>query len=286
MYIKSKLTNANSTDFNLMEIIGCEFDVILVEPPLHEYQNGVHFDKCFTWDEIKAIDIGSIAAQRSFIFLWCGNGDGLDKGRECLKKWGFRRCEDICWIKTNKISPEHNRNIESGAIFQRTKEHCLMGIKGTVRRSLDSNFIHTNIDIDLIITEEPEYGSEKKPEEIFHIIEHFCLGKRRLYLFGRDNTIRPGWLTVGPDLSETNFDKSKFKELFDLASNGNLTGSSERIVMLRPKTPPLKTKQIALNSQLATQTPIINATNNMTQMPDSVVQNLIPLQDKNYTQMF
>ena len=69
-----------------------------------------------------------------------------------------------------------------------------MGIKGTVRRSLDSNFIHTNIDIDLIITEEPEYGCEKKPEEIFHIIEHFCLGKRRLYLFGRENTIRPGWL--------------------------------------------------------------------------------------------
>jgi len=62
-----------------------------------------------------------VAAQRSFIFLWCGNGDGLDKGRECLKKWGFRRCEDICWIKTNKKSPEHNRNIESGAIFQRTK---------------------------------------------------------------------------------------------------------------------------------------------------------------------
>ena len=28
-----------------------------------------------------------------------------------------------------------------------------MGIKGTVRRSIDSNFIHTNIDIDLIITE-------------------------------------------------------------------------------------------------------------------------------------
>ena len=37
--------------------------------------------------------MGSIAAQRSFIFLWCGSGEGLDKGRECLRKWGFRRCE-------------------------------------------------------------------------------------------------------------------------------------------------------------------------------------------------
>lgn len=102
-----------------------------------------------------------------------------------------------------------------------------MGIKGTVRRSVDANFIHTNIDIDLIITEEPSYGKSDKPEEIFNIIEHFCLGKRRLYLFGRDNTIRPGWLTVGPDLTETNFDKEVFKKLFD--ETGNLTGTTERI---------------------------------------------------------
>jgi hypothetical protein len=31
-----------------------------------------------------------------------------------------------------------------------------MGIRGTVRRSVDSDFIHANVDIDLIITEEPE----------------------------------------------------------------------------------------------------------------------------------
>lgn len=62
------------------------------------------------------------------------------------------------------------------ALFQ---EHCLMGIKGTVRRSTDGDFIHANVDIDLIISEEPEYGSLEKPVEIFHIIEHFCLGRRR-----------------------------------------------------------------------------------------------------------
>ena len=30
-----------------------------------------------------------------------------------------------------------------------------MGIKGTVRRSTDGDFIHANVDIDLIIDEEP-----------------------------------------------------------------------------------------------------------------------------------
>ena len=51
-----------------------------------------------------------------------------------------------------------------------------MGIKGTVRRSTDGDFIHANVDIDLIITEEPPIGHRDKPEEIFNIIEHFCLG--------------------------------------------------------------------------------------------------------------
>lgn len=38
------------------------------------------------------------------------------------------------------------------------KEHCLMGIKGTVRRSTDGHIIHANIDTDVIIAEEPPYG--------------------------------------------------------------------------------------------------------------------------------
>ncbi len=37
-----------------------------------------------------------------------------------------------------------------------------------------------------------ELGNAEKPEEIFDIIEHFCLGRRRLHLYGTDATIRPG----------------------------------------------------------------------------------------------
>jgi mRNA (2'-O-methyladenosine-N6-)-methyltransferase len=117
-----------------------------------------------------------------------------------------------------------------------------MGIKGTVRRSVDNDFIHANVDIDLIISEEPEYGNPDKPEEIFHIIEHFCLGRRRLYLFGRDHTVRAGWLTIGPELTSSYFDKNKYKSFFE-SPNIQLTGCTERIEMLRPKSPPIKIKQ-------------------------------------------
>ena len=36
----------------------------------------------------------------------------------------------------------------------------------------------------------------EKPAEIFHIIEHFCLGRRRLHVFGNDSTLRPGMILV------------------------------------------------------------------------------------------
>jgi hypothetical protein len=115
-----------------------------------------------------------------------------------------------------------------------------MGIKGTVRRSTDGDFIHANVDIDLIISEENEYGSLEKPVEIFHIIEHFCLGRRRLHIFGRDSTIRPGWLTIGPELTNSNFNADLYASYF--INNNITTGCTERIEALRPKSPPPKGK--------------------------------------------
>jgi len=118
-----------------------------------------------------------------------------------------------------------------------------MGIRGTVRRSTDGDFIHANVDIDLVIAEEEARGSAEKPVEIFHIIEHFCLGRRRLHLFGRDTAVRPGWLTIGPDLTSTNFNPDTYSGFFDPRDpTGHLTGATEDIERLRPKSPPPKVK--------------------------------------------
>lgn len=243
MYLQADLKTA---DLN-QKLAGAKFDVILIEPPLEEYARGgatvagsAASRKFWSWDEIIDLDIGELAAHRSFVFLWCGSSEGLDMGRNCLRKWGFRRCEDICWIRTNINNPGHSKILEQKSVFQRTKDHCLMGIKGTVRRSTDGDFIHANVDIDLIISEEEqEFGSFEKPIEIFHIIEHFCLGRRRLHLFGRDTSIRPGWLTVGPELTNSNFSPDLYAGYFaDTAT----TGCTDRIEALRPKSPPANGK--------------------------------------------
>ncbi|XP_064110282.1 N6-adenosine-methyltransferase non-catalytic subunit-like [Macrobrachium nipponense] len=103
-----------------------KFDVILVEPPLEEYQHaGVSNVQFWDWQKIMDLDIAQVAAPRSFIFLWCGSSEGLDLGRQCLRKWGFRRCEDICWIRTNINNPGHLKNLEQKAVFQRTKARII-----------------------------------------------------------------------------------------------------------------------------------------------------------------
>lgn len=124
-----------------------------------------------------------------------------------------------------------------------------MGIRGSVKRATDGHFVHTNVDIDIIVAEEPAYGSAEKPEEIYRIIEHFCQGRRRLHLFASDATVRPGWLSVGPDISSTNFDLAAYTAFFagpapeliadmpsGLAGHPNtLVGAWPEIESMRPK---------------------------------------------------
>ncbi|UYV61869.1 METTL14 [Cordylochernes scorpioides] len=113
---------------------------------------------------------------------------------QCLKKWGFRRSEDFCWIKTNIKKPSRSaKTLENRAIFQRTK--------GTVRRSVDGDFIHANVDIDLNhLRGAGRTAAWRSQRKCSHIIEHFCLGRRKApSLWPGPPPSAPGWMTVGPE---------------------------------------------------------------------------------------
>eukprot|EP01127_Copromyxa_protea_P021825 TRINITY_DN7610_c0_g1_i1.p1 TRINITY_DN7610_c0_g1~~TRINITY_DN7610_c0_g1_i1.p1 ORF type:complete len:530 (-),score=94.84 TRINITY_DN7610_c0_g1_i1:60-1649(-) len=231
--------------FDLSQL-GAQFDVIIVDPPWKEYylRSGKTDTGAETpfWslEDIENLNIPAVASTPSFLFLWSGSGgDILDWGRRLLCKWGYRRSEDIVWVKTNKDNTQANLNAaREESTFVRTKEHCLMGIKGSVRRNVDAHFIHTNVDTDVIISEEPELGSTKKPDELYHIIENFCLGRRRLELFGEDHNIRPGWVTIGNKISSSNFDSALYNSYFEPSEqNGHLLGTTKEIEGLRPRSP-------------------------------------------------
>ncbi|KAG9311085.1 MT-A70-domain-containing protein [Chiua virens] len=171
-----------------------KFDVILLDPP---------FSSSFGWDELQEFPVPSLAADPSFVFMWVGSGagEGLERGREVLAKWGYRRCEDVVWVKTNLHSNRGpGTDPPTTSLLTRTKQHCLMGIKGTVRRSTDSWFVHCNVDTDVIIWEGDPSDPTRKPPEMYTLIENFCLGTRRLEIFGRArSSLRRGWVTVLAD---------------------------------------------------------------------------------------
>lgn len=174
----------------LSTIQPCKFDVILLDPP---------FSSSFTWNHLQELPIPSLAADPSFVFLWVGSGagDGLERGREVLAKWGYRRCEDVVWVRTNKASNKGpGTDPPTTSLLTRTKQHCLIGIRGTVRRSTDSWFVHCNVDTDVIIWEGDPSDPTRKPPEMYTLIENFCLGTRRLEVFGKLSSLRRGWVTV------------------------------------------------------------------------------------------
>ncbi|KAF8305565.1 MT-A70-domain-containing protein [Clavulina sp. PMI_390] len=175
----------------LQSLSPSKFDAILIDPP---------FSSSFTWATLADLPVPQLAADPSFVFLWVGSGagDGLERGREILYRWGYRRCEDVVWIKTNKNSNRGpGTDPPTTTLFSRTKEHCLIGIRGTVRRSTDSWFVHCNVDTDVMFWEGDPSDPSRKPPEMYSLIENFCMGLRRLELFGRAYSLRPGWVTAG-----------------------------------------------------------------------------------------
>ncbi|KAJ7260971.1 MT-A70-domain-containing protein [Mycena haematopus] len=168
-----------------------KFDVILLDPP---------FSSSFSWEQLLELPIPALAADPSFVFLWVGSGagEGLESGREVLAKWGYRRCEDVVWVKTNHTTNRGpGTDAPTSSLLTRTKQHCLIGIRGTVRRSTDSWFVHCNVDTDVIFWEGDPTDPTRKPPEMYTLIENFCLGTRRLDVFGRaPSSLRRGWVTA------------------------------------------------------------------------------------------
>ncbi|SNX83472.1 related to KAR4 - transcription factor required for gene regulation in response to pheromones [Melanopsichium pennsylvanicum] len=265
--------------FHLGSLIPVKYDVVLIDPPLEAYEwestptasasvtSGAASN--WSWEEIAALPVPQLAAKESFVFLWVGSGagDGLERGREVLAKWGYRRCEDIVCIRTNP-GEDHasSQQPSTSSAFTRSSQHCLMGIRGTVRRSTDARFVHCNIDTDVILWPGPEGETESqsarerddveestrrmlpdmvsKPSELYQTIENFCLGTRRLELFGRNRNLRRGWLTVGlevgpdapgwPDDSKVAIPPTGMPIFEEIGIDPNLAVHFERLQHPRP----------------------------------------------------
>jgi mRNA m6A methyltransferase non-catalytic subunit len=113
-----------------------------------------------------------------------------------------------------------------------------MGIKGTIKRSTDTHFIHSNIDTDVIVTSHND-AQPDLPLEIFRVMERLCLGMKRLFIqFEGQRIEKPldGWLTIheSKNQTETKFDAELYASYF---KESKFMGTTDEIEELRPKSP-------------------------------------------------
>ncbi|KAK7483066.1 hypothetical protein BaRGS_00025729 [Batillaria attramentaria] len=161
--------------------------VVMADPPwdIHmELPYGTMGD-----DEMRRLDIPSLQDD-GFIFLWV-TGRAMELGRECLELWGYKRCDEIIWVKTNQLQ-RIIRTGRTGHWLNHGKEHCLVGVKGNPKG------VNRGLDCDVIVAE--VRATSHKPDEIYGIIERLSPGTRKVELFGRPHNVQPNWITLGNQL--------------------------------------------------------------------------------------
>uniref|UniRef100_A0A0D9VJD5 N6-adenosine-methyltransferase MT-A70-like n=1 Tax=Leersia perrieri TaxID=77586 RepID=A0A0D9VJD5_9ORYZ len=169
-----------------MDILG-QFGVIMADPPwdIHmELPYGTMAD-----DEMRTLNVPALQTD-GLIFLWV-TGRAMELGRECLELWGYKRVEEIIWVKTNQLQ-RIIRTGRTGHWLNHSKEHCLVGIKG-------SPLVNRNIDTDVIVAEVRE--TSRKPDEMYPMLERISPRTRKLELFARMHNAHAGWLSLGNQLN-------------------------------------------------------------------------------------
>ncbi|KAG8944923.1 hypothetical protein FRC04_001364 [Tulasnella sp. 424] len=215
-----------------------KFDTILIDPP---------YSSSFSWDELENCPIPTLAADPSFVFLWVGSGagEGLEKGRALLAKWGYRRCEDVVWIKTNNESNRGPGADETSTIFVPADRPANYVSPNANKATLSHGYTRDHTDV--IIWEGDPSDPTRKPPEMYTLIENFCLGLRRLEIFGRPYSLRPGWVTCGdfeltPDLIDETGAREWDQTVWESEPPRDGLGRavvpmSQEIDILRPKSP-------------------------------------------------
>ncbi|CAK8696171.1 unnamed protein product [Clavelina lepadiformis] len=169
-----------------ISILG-KFSVIMADPPwdIHmELPYGTMQDS-----EMRALRIQDLSDD-GLMFLWV-TGRAMELGRELFDCWGYKRCDELIWVKTNQLQ-RLIRTGRTGHWLNHGKEHCLVGIKGNPKS------INRRLDCDVLVAE--VRATSHKPDEIYGIIERLSPGTRKLELFGRMHNIQPNWITLGNQL--------------------------------------------------------------------------------------
>lgn len=209
---------------------GLKFDVVMLHGCISEFPSRQYW---------RSLPIQQLTPRPSILLVWVA-ASKLEKGRALLELWGFRRSEEIVFMVSKENSAFIPPQADTQALFRSTTWYCIMGLRGTLRRSVDKHLINCNIDTDVII-EGTHTKANVVPEDIYTIVENFALMGRRLHVVPVESPyelpVRPrrGWTILSPDSLLSNFDPTAYKPLLRVPVD-------QEIEILRPQTPPAKEK--------------------------------------------
>ena len=90
-------------------------------------------------------DVVLAVREQTRAVLGCIAGRAMELGRECLDIWGYKRVDELIWVKTNQLQ-RLIRTGRTGHWLNHSKEHCLVGVKGNPN-------INRCIDCDVLVAE-------------------------------------------------------------------------------------------------------------------------------------
>ncbi|WVO17773.1 hypothetical protein L204_105471 [Cryptococcus depauperatus] len=162
-----------------------------------------------TDDEMRNLPIRSLQPDWGVLCLWV-TGRAMELGRVVFAHWGYRRVDELVWVKTNQLQ-RLIRTGRTGHWLNHTCEHLLVGLKLPQHHPRDGPIpwdtepslqgLRKCVDADVVVAEVRE--TSRKPEEVYGVIERLAPSGRKLELFGRKHNTRPGWLTLGNQLGDS-----------------------------------------------------------------------------------
>lgn len=179
---------------------GRRFATILADPPwqfanrtgkMAPEHKRLNRYSTLTIDQICALPIRNIAAERSHLYLWVPNALLL-WGMRVLEAWGFDYKTNIVWHKVRKDGGPDGRGV--GFYFRNVTELLLFGIRGKNNRTLAPGRRQVNF----IASRKREHS--RKPDEQYAIIEA-CSPPDYLEVFARGT--RPNWASWGKQANDS-----------------------------------------------------------------------------------
>ena len=106
----------------------------------HQYEI---FSLCFKWSF--SVIVSLEGASRLSL---CAMFRTMELGRQCLKLWGYKRVNEILFVKTNQLQ----RVIRTGHWLNHGNKHCPVGVKGNRTVAAPVKYEANTLNVDKHIT--------------------------------------------------------------------------------------------------------------------------------------